>query len=210
MPMHEFGRIGVIDDIHGHGAAFAHAQHRTRGGAVVANGADEVAGAISTATGAIRKVKSAGVACRPGSEGPHVHGLRTAVLRPQVCGAGLAQCRCSQCYEVAASHMRYEAIARSKMVACHDRGDKQLVTRRRKLHRTPSGQAATLAAQAHTPRAAIMRIRGPWRPIVLVTTVLCAWLWVTHARSQQDLDAGGDAGEKAGILLVPSALYLRE
>src|SRR5580704_11327507 len=47
------------------------------------------------------------------------------------------------------------------------------------------------------PRAAIMRIRESWRPVVLVTTVLCGWLWVAHARSQQDLQSSDDAGEKA-------------
>ena len=41
-----------------------------------------------------------------------------------------------------------------------------------------------------------MRIRESWRPIVLVTTLLCGWLWVAHARSQQELQSSGD-GEKA-------------
>jgi hypothetical protein len=42
-----------------------------------------------------------------------------------------------------------------------------------------------------------MRIQGPWRPMVLVTTVLCAWLWVDHAHSQQDLDTSDNSSEKA-------------
>src|SRR3984957_8826733 len=42
-----------------------------------------------------------------------------------------------------------------------------------------------------------MRIHGPWRPIVFVTTVLCGWLWLDHARSQQDFDTPGDPSKKA-------------
>ena len=42
-----------------------------------------------------------------------------------------------------------------------------------------------------------MRIHGLWRPIVLVTTVLCAWLWVDHAHSQQDVDTPDNTPEKA-------------
>jgi len=43
-----------------------------------------------------------------------------------------------------------------------------------------------------------MRIRGPWRPFVLVTSVLCAWLWMVHVHSQDDPDAGaGGTSEKA-------------
>jgi hypothetical protein len=42
-----------------------------------------------------------------------------------------------------------------------------------------------------------MRIQGRWRSVMLVTTVLCACLWLHHAHSQQDLDTPGDSGEKA-------------
>jgi hypothetical protein len=42
-----------------------------------------------------------------------------------------------------------------------------------------------------------MRSQGPWRTLMLVTTMLCAWLWVDHARSQQEVDSSGDGGEKA-------------
>ena len=42
-----------------------------------------------------------------------------------------------------------------------------------------------------------MRIRGRGGQSMLVTTVLCAWLWVDHAHSQQDLEHSGDSGEKA-------------
>ena len=42
-----------------------------------------------------------------------------------------------------------------------------------------------------------MRIPRPWRPLALATTVLCAWLCVSHVRSQQQADTPADAPEKA-------------
>jgi hypothetical protein len=83
------------------------------------------------------------------------------------------------------------------MVACRDRGDKRLVTGRRRLNRTVARGKSLHWWRKLIPRAAIMRIQGRWRSIMLVTTLLCAWLWVEHARSQQDLETSGDSGEKA-------------
>jgi Domain of unknown function (DUF4159) len=83
------------------------------------------------------------------------------------------------------------------MVACRDLGDKRLVTGRCRLKRTVAQGKSLHWWRKLTPRAAIMRIQGRWRPVMLVTTVLCAWLWVDHARSQQDLETPGDSGEKA-------------
>jgi hypothetical protein len=65
------------------------------------------------------------------------------------------------------------------------------------LKRTAAGGKSLHWYRGLTARAAIMRIHGPWRPIVFVTTVLCGWLWVGHARSQQDFEAPGDPSEKA-------------
>ena len=83
------------------------------------------------------------------------------------------------------------------MVACHDRGDKRLVTDGRRSKRTAAGGKSLHWWCRLTARAAIMRTRESWRPIVLITTLLCGWLWVTHARSQEDLQGSGDAAEKA-------------
>ncbi len=82
------------------------------------------------------------------------------------------------------------------MVACHDRGDKRLVTVGQGSKRTTAG-GKSLHWRRLTARAAMMRIPGRWRSIVFVTTVLCASLWVVPVSSQQDLDTPGDAGEKA-------------
>ena len=42
MPMHQFRRIGVVDDFHCHRLAFPHAQHRPRRSAVIADGRKNV------------------------------------------------------------------------------------------------------------------------------------------------------------------------
>src|SRR5581483_134559 len=44
MPVNQFRRIGVINDIHNHRLAFSHAEHRTWGAPVVCDGADEMTG----------------------------------------------------------------------------------------------------------------------------------------------------------------------
>ncbi len=83
------------------------------------------------------------------------------------------------------------------MVACHGHRDKRLVTGRRRSKRTVVRGNSLHWYGRLTARAAIMRIHGPWRPIVLVTTLLCAWLWVDHAQSQQDVDTPDNTPEKA-------------
>ncbi len=53
-----------------------------------------------------------------------------------------------------------------------------------------------------------MRIQGPWRPLVLVTTLLCGWLWVAHAHSQQDDTPS--SSEKAEFYWSRLRYYRRE